>query len=109
MCDDTKFNFCTFNGIKDISKQDQTIIQHLHVEKILPLLDVGQNMKDDIHKKDGSEEKAKYLLSKLGANCKQLDAAMAAVQPELFERVHGRKPSSEERGKWITFLFLLYR
>ena len=79
------------------------------MEKILPLLDVGQNVKDDINKKDGSEEKAKYLLSKLGSNCKQLDAAMAAAQPELFEMVYGKKPSSEERGKWIAFLFFLYR
>ena len=70
------------------------------MDKILPLLDnVGQNVKDNINKKDGSEEKAKYLLSKLGADHKKLKYAMAAVQPELFERVYGREPSPEERGK----------
>ena len=93
-----------------MSKRDQTIIQHLCVDKILPLLDnVGQNVKDDINKKDGSEEKAKYLLSKLGADRKQFDDAMAAVQPELFERVHGREPSPEERGMWIALMISGYR
>ena len=103
-CDDTKFNLCLFIGIKEISKRDQTIIQHLRVDKILPLLDVGQNVKDDVNNKVGSEEKAEYLLSKLGADRKPLDDAMAAVQPELFKRVHGREPSHEERGKWMALV-----
>ena len=59
-------------------------------------------MKTEVLERNGPGEKIKHLLRELGSDRKSLYNAIAAVQPELFKKIHGREPSQEERGESTT-------